>query len=235
MMACRYAVYLAPPPKSPLWRFGSEVLGYDAASGMDIHGFAPPGYASAEWRAATERPRRYGFHGTLKAPFRLAEGATERSLIAALREEAARHVAFDAGPLVVTSLKMNRSSFVALVLHKRCETLDALETSIVERLDPFRAPATEGEIEARQPERLTARQRATLLRWGYPYAGPDFSFHMTLSGPLQQPEPVAEALALACAERMHVPQLAVDSLTLFVQPAPDAPFRIIEWVPLIAR
>ncbi len=31
----RFAIYLAPPPDTPLWRFGSEVLGYDAATGED--------------------------------------------------------------------------------------------------------------------------------------------------------------------------------------------------------
>lgn len=31
----RYAVYLAPPAESALWRFGSSVLGYDAETGAE--------------------------------------------------------------------------------------------------------------------------------------------------------------------------------------------------------
>ena len=70
----RWAVYLAPPPESALWRFGSDVIGRDAASGERNAGFALDGFDAAAWRALTSEPRRYGFHATLKAPFRLAEG-----------------------------------------------------------------------------------------------------------------------------------------------------------------
>ena len=74
MRAARYAVYLAPEPTSALWRFGSRVIGRDAASGEAIFGYAPAGFDAASWRAATDEPRRYGFHATLKAPLRLREG-----------------------------------------------------------------------------------------------------------------------------------------------------------------
>ena len=43
MTPLRYAVYLAPPPESALWRFGSAVVGRDAASGEARSGFAPDG------------------------------------------------------------------------------------------------------------------------------------------------------------------------------------------------
>ncbi len=75
-VSVRYAVYLAPPCDSVLWRFGSAVVGYDADSGLDC---PPPdlaGFAPEDWHVLTEEPRRYGFHGTLKAPFRLAEAWT---------------------------------------------------------------------------------------------------------------------------------------------------------------
>ena len=32
----RYAVYFMPPEHSPLWRFGSSILGFDAATSMDV-------------------------------------------------------------------------------------------------------------------------------------------------------------------------------------------------------
>ena len=31
--SARYALYYAPAPDTPLWRFGSELIGYDAATG----------------------------------------------------------------------------------------------------------------------------------------------------------------------------------------------------------
>lgn len=66
----RYALYLAPPTESELWRFGSDVIGRDAMTGASCDGFALEGYPPASWRNMTSEPRRYGFHATLKAPFR---------------------------------------------------------------------------------------------------------------------------------------------------------------------
>ena len=87
-MSARYALYLAPPADSELWRFGSRVIGRDAASGVDISGFALEGWSAPDWRAATQEPRRYGFHATLKAPFRLAEACDEAALRGAVRRAA---------------------------------------------------------------------------------------------------------------------------------------------------
>jgi len=40
----RYALYLAPPRKSELWRFGCDVIGRDALTGASRDGFALEGY-----------------------------------------------------------------------------------------------------------------------------------------------------------------------------------------------
>ena len=84
MNPLRYAVYLAPPPESALWRFGSDVIGRDAASGQQRPGFAAAGFDAEAWRDMTSEPRRYGFHATIKAPFRLADDASLSDLSAAL-------------------------------------------------------------------------------------------------------------------------------------------------------
>ena len=47
MNPLRYAVYVAPPPESALWRFGSDVIGRDAASGQQRPGFAAAGFDAA--------------------------------------------------------------------------------------------------------------------------------------------------------------------------------------------
>ena len=77
----RYAIYFAPSPASALWRFGSRTIGYDAANGMESAPLAPPGCEDMDWMAATDDPRRYGFHATLKAPFSLREKTTAAELI----------------------------------------------------------------------------------------------------------------------------------------------------------
>ena len=77
----RYAIYFTPPPGSDLHRFGSAVLGYDCVTGAKLTPPADIAVDAEEWRRLTEEPRRYGFHATLKAPFRLAPGTTEAGLI----------------------------------------------------------------------------------------------------------------------------------------------------------
>src|SRR4051812_32354802 len=123
----RYAVYYAPAPGSALWRFGSGVIGYDAATGEDAPLLVPAGVSKAEWRALTAEPRRYGFHATLKAPFRLAEGATEADLHAALGRFAGSCAAVDA-TLEVATL----GAFVALAPQGSAPDLSALADAAVD-------------------------------------------------------------------------------------------------------
>ena len=78
----RFAVYYAPEP-GPLADFGAAWLGWDATAGSarahpDIAGLPRP---VAE---ITQTPRKYGFHGTVKPPFRLAPGSTPEALAADL-------------------------------------------------------------------------------------------------------------------------------------------------------
>ena len=90
-LSARYAIYFAPDPTSELWRFGSEVLGYDAASGSDcLH----PASGDLDWARITDEPRRYGFHATLKAPFSLAAGRSEAGLIEAAERFASSQPVF---------------------------------------------------------------------------------------------------------------------------------------------
>ena len=67
----RYALYLAPPPDSDLWRFGCDVIGRDAKTGATCEGFSLESYPPDSWRSMTSDPRCYGFHATIKAPFPL--------------------------------------------------------------------------------------------------------------------------------------------------------------------
>src|SRR5438128_78803 len=85
----RYAVYFVPAADSELYRFGSAVLQYDCYTGNAV---LPPEELKnqpEEWREATEEPRRYGFHATLKAPFYLAPSCSEAQLVSAFHSFAA--------------------------------------------------------------------------------------------------------------------------------------------------
>jgi putative phosphonate metabolism protein len=222
----RYAIYFAPPPESPLWRFGSAVLGYDAASGEDAPHRALPGIAPAEWPALSAEPRVYGFHATLKAPFRLAAGMRREDLFEALQDLAPRQPPVILEGLAVTTI----GSFVALTPIGETGEVDALALRVTSETDVVRAPLNEAELQKRLKAPLTERQRAQLERFGYPYVGEDFRFHMTLSGslPAERVGPVAEALRAAYAQDVPPGPVAIDALAVFEQPEAGARFRITE-------
>lgn len=226
MSGPRYAIYYAPSPESPLWTFGSAVLGYDAATGERRPPLAPAGVSVADWEAMTAAPRRYGFHATLKAPFRLAEGASENDLIAAGQAFARKRRGFSLPELEVTNLE----GFVALSPMEPSEPLDALASGCVEAFEPFRAPLSETELATRLKAPLTERQREALGAWGYPYVFEDFHFHMTLTGqlPPSTVPGVVEGLADLYAEHVGSAVMGVDALTLYVEEDPALGFHIVE-------
>ena len=69
----RQAIYFAPPAGSPLARFGAAWLGWDPEAGAEVEGLPVAGLPLPR-EALVAAPRRYGFHATLKPPFRLAAG-----------------------------------------------------------------------------------------------------------------------------------------------------------------
>ncbi len=80
----RYALYFTPPVGDRLTRLASSWLGRNAFSGKTLEPPVVTGLNAAEIAFHTAAPRRYGFHGTLKAPFSLREGTSEAELLRAL-------------------------------------------------------------------------------------------------------------------------------------------------------
>jgi DNA-binding transcriptional regulator YhcF (GntR family) len=70
-----------------------------------------PQLAAGAFERITGEPRRYGFHATLKAPFRLQDGATEANPAGACRPARAQH---EPGPLAML-VPVLMDGFVALV------------------------------------------------------------------------------------------------------------------------
>jgi putative phosphonate metabolism protein len=223
--APRYAIYAAPVPEDPLWTFGSAVIGYDAATGADLPLSPPPGFSAADWRELTADPRRYGFHGTLKPPFELAEGRSEVDLAAALDEHAAALTSITIERLAVTAI----GRFVALCPAAPSPALERVAGEAVSRFDDFRAPLTPADRARRNPDQLTQRQRDHLDRWGYPYVFEDFRYHMTLTGRLPPERLEAAKAGLAEAHAGAVPDATfrLDALVLFRQARRDDRFRIV--------
>ena len=73
----RYALYVVP--EDAFYRVGASWLGWDSVAGRAT---AHPGIDGLTRPVAeiTATPRKYGFHGTMKPPFRLAGDVTEAAL-----------------------------------------------------------------------------------------------------------------------------------------------------------
>lgn len=226
MSVDRYALYLAPAPDSALWRFGSRVLHRDAATGAALPGYAPAGWTARAWSEATAEPRRYGFHGTLKAPFRLRDGVTADDVATRLETFARSLEPFDLGPLKLAVLPAGpERGFVALRPVNRVDALAELERRAVIELDDLRAPLTDAERARRRPERLSERQRGYLDAYGYPYVLEEFRLHFTLTGAMPDAQALAEILADEFRRETPEPTFRVDAVVLFRQSG-DGEFRI---------
>lgn len=225
----RYAIYFAPDADRALTRFGAETLGYDAYSGHDIGHPKAVLAEFADWSEITADPRKYGFHGTLKAPFALADDSSEADLLAAVDAfaEEPREIPIIA-PVVQTI-----SGFTAVVPADADDDLQLLAEACVRDFDPFRAPMTAQDRARRKPDALTPRQVEHLDDWGYPYVFEDFRFHMTLTGRL--PEARGAAVLALLQHRfadLGIDELSVDSIAVFRQDSRTARFRIVKHVAL---
>jgi putative phosphonate metabolism protein len=221
----RYAIYFVPPASSDLYRFGAAFLGFDCYTGADLGCPDDIELDSGEWAELTSEPRKYGFHATLKAPFRLAPGVTAADLTAELQRFAAIPRALPAIAPAIQPL----GRFIALVPGERSEEVDRLAADCVMGFDRFRRPLTAQEKDRRLGAGLTEGQVRNLDRWGYPYVFDDFRFHMTLTGPIEADRRAAiVALLQARFNRVNGSNaVPIARLALARQDVPSAPFRVV--------
>lgn len=184
----RFAIYFSPAPGA-LAEFGATWLGWDLRRGVATP--HPPQLTGPKHAERIATPQRYGFHATLKAPFRPVAGVDVPTLMTGLRQ-----VADSMAPVCLKGgLQLAQlGGFLALVPARGSAELQALAAGLVRGMDPFRAPLTPEERARRRPETLTTRQRENLDRWGYPWIFEDFCFHMTLTGPVADAAPVIATL-----------------------------------------
>jgi putative phosphonate metabolism protein len=228
----RFAIYFVPAADTALYRFGASMLGYDCYTGASIARAHARELTQADWAALTAEPRTYGFHATLKAPFRLRDGFVEDDLLADMQASAgalSNIVTFEPAVELI-------GGFVAIIPRNSTPALDRLAAQCVRSFDRFRAPMTTDEKARRTAAGLSAAQTENLERWGYPYVLDEFRFHMTLTGRIAPDRRTAvhaflrEAFGRACG--FH--PIALDRLVLAKQDF-GTPFRVVGQVPLHAN
>lgn len=229
-MTARYAIYLAPAPTSRIWRRACAWLARDAARDKDLRYAGPKGLDPARVAEITADARRYGFHATIKAPFRLARGTTAKALC-----EAAEMFARHRGAFPIDLRLSALGSFLAITEAAPSDAIAMLHAEALAAFEPFRAPLEEEDRARRLATGLTERQESYLAAWGYPYVLEDFRLHYTLTGrlPAEEREPLKAALAGHFAAELAAPML-IDAICVFEQPSTDAPFRILCRAPFAA-
>jgi putative phosphonate metabolism protein len=219
----RVAVYFTPPADHLLVRNASAWLGRDAFTGEQVRREPVAGFEDVALQAMTADPRRYGFHATLKPPFRVAAGHSLDAIRASLAA-----FCMERATLTIQALQLVEiGPFFALTAMKDEDRIGELAGGVVRAFEPFRAPTTVAELARRRPEHLTERQRRNLRDWGYPYVLHDFRFHLTLTGPVptEHRARMAGVLRERFASFIGRP-LAIDALSLFRESAPPGDFVV---------
>ncbi|MBB4303606.1 putative phosphonate metabolism protein [Rhodobium orientis] len=228
----RYAIYYTPDRDELLAGLGARWLGRDLFTGHTMQQALAGDIDPERLEIVTRDPRRYGFHATLKPPFRLKDGAEPAELAARFEAFAKTHAPVALSGLVVARI----GGFLALVPAAPSQELEHLAAAAVEAFDDLRAPPSEEEIARRRPDALTGRQRDLLQRWGYPYVFEEFRFHMTLTGKLDD---AVEAETLAAAARSFFAPviekpISLSTVALCIESAPATPFLAERLSPLQA-
>jgi Protein of unknown function (DUF1045) len=220
----RYAIYFTPNSTSLLHKLGSSWLGRDAYTNEEL--LRPDERLSGYTMDAC----RYGFHGTLKPPFRMKDSVSFATFEAAVRNIANQHESFPAGLLELQML----DGFLTLAPRGESVALSHLAADCVRQLDDFRTPPGEAELRKRRAAGLTTAQDNLLKQWGYPFVLEEYRFHMTLTARLSEAE-VAWILPLAQSHFAAVlgQPLNIDALTLLVEPDNGEDLVVRDRLPLI--
>lgn len=214
----RYAVYMVPD--GPWGDFGAAWLGWDCRSSTHV-----PILDDAQ-NELTRRPRKYGFHATIKPPFHLADHARFEQLNAQTHDLCAA-----LKPITLTSLRLTQiGRFFALTAPEEHAQISAIAAEMVTKLDPFRAPLTQAELERRDSPRLSDRKRTLLQTWGYPHVLDQFNFHLTLTGPTNNPDDTRTLLEQELASVLDFP-MEFNALCLLGEDERGT-FNLLERIPL---
>lgn len=223
MVHTRFAVYYLPRDGA-LAAFGAAWLGWNAAAGEPVEQPNIPGIVDA-----TKTPRKYGFHATLKPPFRLANGFGLNDLAMAIDELARTTAKAESAGLEVAAL----GRFLALTPVGDTAGISRVAKACVTVLDRYRAPLNDTELARRRARPLSDRQDALLTRWGYPFVLEEFRFHMTLTGKLPKAD-VPHWMDQVAAQHPPLPEpFVLDQIALVGERA-DGLFELIQRYDLTA-
>jgi Protein of unknown function (DUF1045) len=227
----RYAVYFCPSPDSDWGLAGAQWLGRCAITGKTSQQLEISGIDSELFRSLTSDPKRYGWHATLKAPFKLAPEHEVGDLLLKLHQLAKSLKPFDLPKLEVSSV----GGFLSLRPKIASDELDAAAAMCVRDLQSFSLPLTEKELTRRRNKaELTPEQDKLLVDWGYPWVLDEFNFHFSLTGSLDSVDAKTEKKLIQAAKH-HFQNLSIcrfDRIALVIEPEAGKDFEVIKLLEL---
>jgi len=218
----RAAIYFAPPPGSAAWQAGSRWLGRDAATNAPLPQPRIDGMEACTLAQLTAEPRRYGWHATLKPPFRLRQGLSLDAL-----DSAVYALCREWRPVPLPALRVARlGHFLALRPEGDTAPVNALATACVQRLHALAQPLNDAELARRRRAGLSPHQDELLRAWGYPWVLDEFRFHCSLTGDLRgTDEAQVQSIERAAQEAFdQLPAQPITSLAVFIEREPGADF-----------
>lgn len=227
----RLGIYFVPDPETALYQQASRWLGYDIHGGRELHYDKTLLRINPQHQQLVAPARRYGFHATLKAPFRLRDGEKVETIVEALHEFSGRFRKFTLPSLQLQTF----SSFSCLVPEKTSSEINDIADQLVHDFDKFRSPLTKEELDKRMAKKISTRQLLLLRQWGYPYVFDCYRFHMTLTGtlpsdPLKKNE-IQELLARYFEPVLKQP-ICFNAISLVCEPEPKSCFVHVQQFPL---
>lgn len=231
----RYALYFSPAADSRWWEAGCRWLGRDPVRITECEQAVIPGLSRAALSDITADARRYGFHATLKNPFCLAPGFAESHLCAMAEAFCSAQKPVGLDDMQVSFL----GDFLALRPAGPSDEVSALAMRCVQYFDILRGAPTAAERARRERLQLTKPQAALLHRWGYPYVGDEYRFHMTLTDSLAALTPgLRDSIRAAATQRFAAARQAepvsIDALSIFREEEPGAPLTLWRRMPFSA-
>lgn len=218
----RAAIYFAPPPGSAAWQAGSRWLGRDAATNAPLPQPRIDGVEACTLAQLTAEPRRYGWHATLKPPFRLRQGLSLDAL-----DSAVYALCREWRPVPLPALRVARlGHFLALRPEGDTAPVNALAAACVQRLHALAQPLNDAELARRRRAGLSPHQDELLRAWGYPWVLDEFRFHCSLTGDLRgTDEAQVQSIERAAQEAFdQLPAQPITSLAVSIEREPGADF-----------
>lgn len=224
-------MYFCPSPDSDWGLAGAQWLGRCAITGKTSQQLEISGIDSELFRSLTSDPKRYGWHATLKAPFKLAPEHEVGELLLKLHQLAKSLKPFDLPKLEVSSV----GGFLSLRPKIASDELDAAAAMCVRDLQSFSLPLTEKELTRRRNKaELTPEQDKLLVDWGYPWVLDEFNFHFSLTGSLDSVDAKTEKKLIQAAKH-HFQNLSIcrfDRIALVIEPEAGKDFEVIKLLEL---